>query len=102
MILSGVISQHLFQSLIITYIYRLNLKILYSTYRALNYGGIGVTIAHEIMHSIDATGARFNKHGVITNWLSRESRNEYSIRVECIREQYSNYYVMNDDVQEQV
>ena len=76
--------------------------ILYAIYSALNYGGIGVTIAHEIMHSIDKLGQQFNKHGIVNVWWSNESSQEYSRRVKCIREQYSKLYVMNDNVQEQV
>jgi putative endopeptidase len=41
---------------------------------ALNYGGIGAVIAHELTHAFDDQGSRFGASGRFENWWAREDR----------------------------
>ena len=42
---------------------------------AVNYGGIGAVIGHEISHAFDDSGARFDANGNLVNWWSEEDLN---------------------------
>ena len=57
----------------------------------MNYGGIGVTIGHEIIHGFDDLGRQFDKHGNMVDWWESASEANFIERVECIRNQYNNY-----------
>ncbi|XP_075744559.1 membrane metallo-endopeptidase-like 1 [Rhipicephalus microplus] len=50
---------------------------------ALNYGGIGMIIAHEIMHAFDVDGIQVNKHNKTI--LTSEFVKEYTKRALCLR-----------------
>jgi putative endopeptidase len=39
---------------------------------ALNYGGIGMVIGHEITHSFDDQGAQYDKDGNVKNWWTKD------------------------------
>lgn len=41
---------------------------------ALNYGGIGAVIAHELTHAFDDQGSRFDANGRLENWWTSEDR----------------------------
>lgn len=44
---------------------------------AVNYGGIGAVIGHEISHSFDDSGARFDKDGNLNNWWTDEDLKQF-------------------------
>lgn len=51
---------------------------------AINYGGIGVVIGHEMTHGFDDQGRQFDKNGNLKNWWSDkdiERFNEVSDRL---------------------
>ena len=50
--------------------------------RALNYGGIGVVIAHEISHAFDNNGAKFDEFGNLKNWWTKEDFAEFEKRTQ--------------------
>ena len=60
-------------------------------YRSINYGGIGMTIAHEMMHALDENGRIYNKKGIYRHWWSKASVEQYNIRANHIRKQFSRY-----------
>ncbi|XP_070561570.1 endothelin-converting enzyme 1-like [Ptychodera flava] len=60
---------------------------------ALNYGGIGNIIGHELTHGFDTEGRLYNKHGNIAPWWSEESTNNFEERAKCVVDLYSDYEV---------
>ncbi|XP_055643414.1 neprilysin-11-like isoform X2 [Toxorhynchites rutilus septentrionalis] len=60
---------------------------------ALNYGGLGSTLGHELTHGFDRDGIRFDKHGNRESWWSVHSLQKYDERAACFVQQYNRYYV---------
>jgi putative endopeptidase len=56
---------------------------------AVNYGGIGATIGHEIGHGFDDSGSTFDGDGVLRNWWTDEDRAEFEARTAKLVQQYS-------------
>jgi endothelin-converting enzyme/putative endopeptidase len=63
---------------------------------AVNYGGIGAVIGHEITHGFDDQGRRFDAEGNMKDWWTPEDAKEYEKRAACIADQYSNYVSVDD------
>jgi predicted metalloendopeptidase len=63
---------------------------------AVNYGGIGTVIGHEITHGFDDNGSRFDEVGRRRNWWTDEDRAEFEKRAQVLIEQYSDYEVFDD------
>ncbi|MFH4981384.1 hypothetical protein AB6A40_008093 [Gnathostoma spinigerum] len=61
--------------------------------KAVNYGGIGSVIGHEITHGFDDQGSQFDKIGDLSNWWDNETQTNFINRTQCIIEQYSSYEV---------
>jgi len=58
---------------------------------AVNYGGIGGVIGHEISHAFDDQGSKYDGAGVLRNWWTDEDRRRFEERtVELVR-QYDAY-----------
>jgi predicted metalloendopeptidase len=57
----------------------------------LNYGGLGVVIAHEVVHAFDDTGRLYDADGQRRNWFSNASLLAYQSRAQCIRTMYSQF-----------
>jgi len=58
---------------------------------ALNYGGIGAVIGHEITHHFDDRGRQFDRDGNLNDWWSPEDAAAYKARAERLARQYSGY-----------
>ncbi len=56
---------------------------------AVNYGGIGAVIGHEISHAFDDSGARFDANGNLKNWWTEKDLQEFTKRGNALAEQYS-------------
>ncbi|MDG5490547.1 M13 family metallopeptidase [Psychroserpens sp. SPM9] len=56
---------------------------------AVNYGGIGAVIGHEISHAFDDQGAQFDSDGNLVNWWTPEDLAEFTKRGDALVEQYS-------------
>jgi putative endopeptidase len=63
---------------------------------AVNYGGIGAVIGHEITHGFDDSGRRFDAEGNLKDWWTAEDAKEYEKRAACIDAQYSGYTAVGD------
>ncbi len=58
---------------------------------AINYGGIGAVIAHEISHGFDDQGRQYDAEGNLRDWWTPESAEKYKERAQKIVDQYSAY-----------
>lgn len=62
---------------------------------AVNYGGIGAVIGHEISHAFDDSGARFDANGNVNNWWTDADLEEFEKRGKLLAEQYSAIEVLD-------
>src|SRR5438105_2248523 len=58
---------------------------------AVNYGGIGAVIGHEMTHGFDDQGRQFDADGNLRDWWSKKSADEYDKRRKAVVDQYSEY-----------
>lgn len=58
---------------------------------AVNYGGIGAVIGHEISHGFDDQGSRFDAEGNVKNWWTDEDRTRFEERTQKLVEQFNGY-----------
>ncbi len=56
---------------------------------AVNYGGIGAVIGHEIGHGFDDQGAKYDGAGNLVDWWTDEDRTEFAARTRALIDQYS-------------
>lgn len=63
---------------------------------AVNYGGIGAVIGHEISHGFDDKGSKFDGDGNLRMWWSQDDRAEFDKRAEKLVEQYNQYQPFED------
>ncbi|XP_040314961.1 membrane metallo-endopeptidase-like 1 isoform X2 [Herpailurus yagouaroundi] len=59
--------------------------------QALNFGGIGMVIGHEITHGFDDNGRNFDKNGNMLDWWTNFSAQHFQEQSECMVHQYGNY-----------
>ncbi len=63
---------------------------------AVNYGGIGAVIGHEIGHGFDDQGATFDGDGVMRDWWTAKDLESFQKRTAALVEQYNNFKVLDD------
>ena len=63
---------------------------------AVNYGGIGGVIGHEISHGFDDKGSQYDGDGNLRMWWSEEDRAEFEARAALLTQQYSAYAPFDD------
>ena len=56
---------------------------------AVNYGGIGAVIGHEIGHGFDDQGSKFDGDGNLTDWWTEADRDAFEARTKKLIEQYN-------------
>ena len=56
---------------------------------AVNYGGIGAVIGHEISHGFDDEGSRFNAEGNLIDWWTEADLNQFTALGTALADQYS-------------
>ncbi|MEM9526181.1 MAG: M13 family metallopeptidase [Bacteroidota bacterium] len=62
---------------------------------AVNYGGIGAVIGHEISHAFDDQGSRFDADGNLVNWWAEEDLEKFTERGQALADQYSAIEVLD-------
>lgn len=62
---------------------------------AVNYGGIGAVIGHEISHGFDDSGSQYDKDGTLRNWWSAEDLTRFKAKAKALQEQYDAYTVLD-------
>lgn len=60
---------------------------------AVNYGGIGAVIGHELTHGFDDQGANYNGHGNLTSWWPDEVKASFDEQTRCISAEYSHFSI---------
>ena len=60
---------------------------------AVNYGGIGPVIGHEISHGFDDQGAQYDSTGELKSWWTPADYKEFKSRGQCVVDQFSSYTV---------
>ena len=63
---------------------------------AVNYGGMGAVIGHEITHGFDDHGSKFDGHGNLKDWWSPEDLKNFNGRANCVKTQFDGYVVDGD------
>ncbi|KTF67282.1 M13 family metallopeptidase [Sphingomonas sp. HT-1] len=58
---------------------------------AVNYGGIGAVIGHELSHHFDDQGAKYNKEGRLTDWWTPADVAAFKARTDALAAQYDAY-----------
>ncbi|MCI4390198.1 hypothetical protein PGIGA_G00119820 [Pangasianodon gigas] len=64
--------------------------------KALNFGGIGVVMGHELTHAFDDQGREYDKDGNLRSWWQNASVKAFKQQTQCLVEQYSNYSINNE------
>lgn len=67
----------------------------YKADAAVNYGGIGAVIGHEISHAFDDSGARFDAEGNLNNWWTKEDLENFTKRGQALADFYSSIEVLD-------
>jgi putative endopeptidase len=62
---------------------------------ALNYGGIGMVIGHEITHSFDDQGAQYDKVGNVTDWWTKTDYEKFKAKTQQVIDQYNQFTVLD-------
>ncbi|RPI08748.1 MAG: M13 family peptidase, partial [Acidobacteriales bacterium] len=63
---------------------------------AVNYGGIGAVIAHELTHGFDDQGRKYDAQGNLTDWWTEQDAQEFEKRAQCFVDQYAAYVAVAD------
>src|SRR5215469_5944661 len=63
---------------------------------AVNFGGIGLVIGHELTHGFDDQGRKFDPQGNYHDWWTRQDGEEFEKRVSCVADEYSNFVAVDD------
>ncbi len=63
---------------------------------ALNYGGIGAVIGHEMLHGYDDQGSRFDAKGSFVNWWQPEDSENFANKTKMLVEQFDAYQALPD------
>lgn len=62
---------------------------------AVNYGGIGVVIGHEMTHGFDDQGRNYDKDGNLSSWWTKEDGEKFNERAKVLVEQYDKIVVLD-------
>jgi putative endopeptidase len=60
---------------------------------AVNYGGMGAVIGHEITHGFDDQGSKFDAQGNLKDWWTEEDAKNFKERATCVSDQFDGYEV---------
>ena len=58
---------------------------------AVNFGGIGAVIGHEMTHGFDDSGAEFDGDGNLKNWWTPEDKKNFENATKALAKQYDQY-----------
>ena len=58
---------------------------------AVNFGGIGVVIGHEMTHGFDDSGSKYDGYGNLREWQTAQDRKNFTERTDCVADEYSGF-----------
>ncbi|MEJ7684266.1 MAG: M13 family metallopeptidase [Segetibacter sp.] len=62
---------------------------------AINYGGIGMVIGHEMTHGFDDQGAQYDKEGNLKNWWATEDSAKFVAKSKSVIDLYNTFTVLD-------
>lgn len=62
---------------------------------AINYGGIGAVIGHEMTHGFDDQGRQFDAYGNLEDWWTKADADEFKKRADEVVAQYNGYVILD-------
>jgi putative endopeptidase len=63
---------------------------------AVNFGGIGSVIGHEMTHGFDDSGRKYDGRGNLRDWWTATDAAEFEKRAACIADEYANFSPVDD------
>jgi endothelin-converting enzyme/putative endopeptidase len=63
---------------------------------AVNFGGIGVVIGHELTHGFDDEGSQFDAAGNLKNWWTPKDKEQFDKLEDCYVQEYDSFVVVDD------
>jgi endothelin-converting enzyme/putative endopeptidase len=63
---------------------------------AVNYGGAGAVIGHELTHGFDDQGRQFDAEGNLKDWWTADDAKAFESRASCVADQYGGYTAVDD------
>ena len=63
---------------------------------AVNFGGIGTVVGHELTHGFDDEGRQFDADGNLRDWWSKSVGAEFDRRASCVEKQFDDYVAVGD------
>ena len=63
---------------------------------AVNFGGIGAVIGHELTHGFDDQGRKFDPQGNLRDWWTKQDGEEFEKRASCVSSEYGNFVAVDD------
>jgi putative endopeptidase len=63
---------------------------------AVNMGGIGIVIGHELTHGFDDQGRKYDPQGNLRDWWTDQDGKEFEKRASCIANEYGNFVAVDD------
>lgn len=62
---------------------------------AVNYGGIGAVIGHEMSHGFDDSGSQYDKDGSLRNWWTADDLTKFRAKTKALGEQFDKYTILD-------
>lgn len=62
---------------------------------AVNYGGIGAVIGHEMSHGFDDNGSKYDADGTLRNWWTEEDRTKFDAKAQQLIKQFDEYTILD-------
>ncbi|MFZ1798964.1 MAG: M13 family metallopeptidase [Chitinophagaceae bacterium] len=62
---------------------------------AINYGGIGMVIGHEMTHGFDDQGAQYDKNGNLKNWWSAQDNEKFKAKTKEVNALYNSFTILD-------
>jgi putative endopeptidase len=63
---------------------------------AMNFGGIGAVIGHELTHGFDDQGSQFDAEGNLRDWWTADDKKKFEERTGCVKDQYGSFVAVDD------